>query len=99
MQPQHTDETPIPLLLAAAAVPATAVPCPPTSLVLELLSYMFQPGTSFDARSSCVASTPVSRMAITTLFEPVVMVHAAGAWILFRWPSQLTNHGSFGVTS
>ena len=50
-QPHATEVTPSALLLAAAATPATAVPCPCTSLVSELLSYIFHPGTICEARS------------------------------------------------
>ena len=82
LHPQARAATPLPLLLIAAAVPATAVPCPYTSRVSELLSYTFQPGTILAASSGCVPSTPVSRMAMMTLLLPVVRSHAAGPLIL-----------------
>src|SRR5262245_9178443 len=78
-QPQARPATPNPLLLQAAAVPATAVPWPHTSRVSELSSKKFHPPTSFGARSGCDDSTPVSRMAIMTLLLPVVESHAVGA--------------------
>src|SRR5438093_10142014 len=86
-QPQHTPATPMLLLVSAAATPAIRVPCPapdPTSVVVELLSTMFQPGTNFPARSGTVPSIPVSTIAIVTLLLPVLTAQASGARIFGR---------------
>src|SRR5215204_1776356 len=78
---QATAATPILLFVEAAAVPATIVPWPLTSLVSALLSYIFQPGTRLAARSGWVPSIPVSRMAMITFALPVFMDQASGPLI------------------
>src|SRR5262245_49871795 len=83
-QPHAGEATPMKLLLAAAAVPATAVPCPNRSCVSALLLKIFQPGLIFATRSGWVASTPVSQIAMTTSDLPVVVVQASPAWIAAR---------------
>src|SRR5579871_166505 len=85
---QVTPATPIPLFVAAASAPATAVPCPIVSAVSLLLETKFQPAISRGARSGCVPSTPESIIAIGVP-EPVVMFQALGAWILARCHSEL----------
>src|SRR5215472_2168193 len=67
---QATPVIPRALLLAAAAVPAVAVPCPRSSAVLLLEATKFQPGITFDAMSGWVESTPESIMAIGTEVLP-----------------------------
>src|SRR5579872_5825576 len=94
---QATPATPMPLFVAAATVPATAVPWPRTSLVLDVLLRKFQPGTSFELRSGCVPSTPESITATTTEDDPVVTPQAAGAEIAARCHCELRS-GSLGVT-
>src|SRR5436305_1492357 len=88
--------TPTPLLLAAAAVPATQVPCGCTGLVLLLLSTTFHPGTSWLARSGCVASMPVSQTARMICELPVVIPQAVAALMVARCHSELYS-GSLGV--
>src|SRR5215470_10695165 len=83
LDPNDTPATPTELLPTAETMPATAVPCPWTSLVLLLLSEKFQPGTKFAARSGWEASTPLSKTAMITP-EPVVAFHAVGAPIWVR---------------
>ena len=72
---------------------------PMTVIVLGagIVPTMFQPGTSFEARSGCVRSMPESITATTTELEPVVTPHAAGAEICVRCHSELKS-GSLRVT-
>src|SRR5690242_6172670 len=91
-----TPVTPTPLLLAAAATPAVAVPCPSTSAVLLFERRKLQPGMSLAARSGCPGLTPESIMAIGTLALPVVISHAAGALIVLRCHCD-ENPGSLGM--
>src|SRR5216684_691186 len=76
---QPAADTPIPLLVAAAALPAVAVPWPCISAVLAVPVRKLQPGTSFEARSSWVGSTPESARAIVMEGEPVVILQAFAA--------------------
>src|SRR5262245_12085554 len=96
---QATPDTPTPLLDAAAAVPATEVPCPRTSLTLELFATTLRPGTRFGARSGCEVSTPLSRMAMMMLLLPCVMSHAAGQLIRASSGCQFAYQGSLGTVS
>jgi hypothetical protein len=85
-----TPAMPMPLLVAAAAMPETWVPwlsaaCPTPSgpfqspLPQEGLQPMnVAPGTSLPCRSACVRSTPVSTTAITAP-APVLVAHACSA--------------------
>ena len=59
--------TPMPLSVAAAMMPAMAVPWPLGSTFGFEPSRMPAPGTSLPARSGLDASTPVSRRATTAL--------------------------------
>src|SRR3954447_24056355 len=92
---QLTPAMPIPLLVAAATVPATAVPWPSTSAVSALDCTKFQPGTSFADRSGWWLYTPESITATTTEAEPVVTVQACGPAIFGRCHCE-TNEGSLG---
>ena len=56
---------PVPLSVAAAMMPAIAVPWPFGSLVASAPATKLVPPTSWPARSGCPASTPVSRTATT----------------------------------
>ena len=70
---QPTPATPVRLLVAAAAAPDTAVPCPvlhPVSEVFEVPVRKFQPAISFGFRSGWLGSAPESIMAIGTLAKP-----------------------------
>src|SRR6266542_598584 len=72
----HIPAIPISLLVAAAAIPATWVPCPKPSLVLPVKVYA---PTTFEDRSGWELSTPVSTIAMTMLGSPSVRSQAAGA--------------------
>src|SRR5713226_4156216 len=93
---QPTPATPVALLVAAAAAPATAVPCPNTSAVFDVPVRKLQPGKSFGIKSGCVGSTPESRIAMGTDAEPVVSPQALAAWILARCHCE-EKSGSLGV--
>src|ERR1044072_7594106 len=71
--------TPIPLFVAAAAVPAVAVPCPVLSTIVELPVMKFHPGTSLPARSGCEVSTPESIMPMVIEEAPLEKSQALGA--------------------
>src|SRR5688500_4771456 len=58
LQLNPTPPMPVALLVAAAATPATMVPCPLTSLVSLLLLTKFHPETIWPARSECQPETP-----------------------------------------
>src|SRR5436309_1715265 len=88
-QPPAGDAMPTPLLVDAAAQPATWVPWPRRSLVSVLLSYVFQPGTILAERSGWLPSTPVSSIATITLLLPIVVDQAAGAAIFGRCHCEL----------
>ena len=74
-----TPDTPMPLLPAAHAVPATAVPC-------SLRSPTTKPPTvtMLGVRSGCRLSTWRSTRATFTALDPVVVSHAVGASMYFR---------------
>src|SRR3954454_24460002 len=95
---QLTPATPRLLSVAAAAVPATAVPWPVVSCVWALPVTKFQPGTGLDARSGCDASTPESIMAMGEPVAPLVISQAAVALIFARchW---FGRAGSVGVSA
>src|SRR5579862_4063988 len=95
---QATHVTSSPLLLAADAVPAVAVPCPSTSAVLLLDATKFQPEISFDAISGCVGSTPESIMAMGTAAAPVLMFQAAPALMAARCHCEVKS-GLFGMAA
>ena len=92
-----------PLLPIAAAMPAMRVPCPSGSPGSSSPSSTSDPGSTItllppDAswKSGCVASTPVSTIAMTT--SPVATVHASVARIAAT-PICVGHSGSFGTSS
>ncbi len=91
-----TPAMPSALLVSAAAAPATSVPWPYWSAVLLVLAKVFQPATSLPAKSGCVASTPLSRMAITAPGAPCVRSQAWGAriWGRCHWLAYCASLGN-----
>src|SRR5678816_4587169 len=96
---QPTPATPVRLLVAAAAAPETAVPCPvlqPVSEVFDVPVRKLQPASSFGFRSGWLESAPESIMAIGTLADPSVRLQALIAWIFARCHCEAKS-GSLGV--
>src|SRR5215471_2019409 len=93
---QAIPATPVPLLVAAAAVPEVAVPCPMASDVLVVPVRKFHPVTSLDARSGWSGWAPESITPIVMLETPVVISQAFGAWIFGRCHCEV-KYGSLGV--
>src|SRR5262249_25626 len=98
---QPTPAIPMRLLVAAAAAPDTAVPCPvlqPVSVVFELPFKKFQPVSSLGFRSGWFGSAPESIMAIGMLVKPSEMLQALAAWTLAKCECN-EKSGSLGVAA
>ena len=67
-----TPDIPIPLFVAAAAMPATCVPCPTRSPVPSEISVATHVSTILDSKSGWLDSIPVSTMAIFMVSRPRV---------------------------
>src|ERR687885_142209 len=86
---QAIPATPVPLLVAAAAIPLTWVPWSKSSRTLSLAGQAddelgstprkLAPGSNLAARSGWPWSTPLSRIAIVTEDAPTVTSHPDGA--------------------
>ena len=88
-----TPAKPKPLLLVAAAIPATLVPCPSLSCMLEMPTVLtplitLSAKTARPARSRCVKSAPVSIIASFTL-PPSAPVNVAPVVLAFPYPHAL----------
>ena len=81
---QAPPDTPCPLLVMAAAMPATIVPWPKSSSGVGSLLTKSHPGTSRPARSGWLSCTPESMMARIIESLPVVVSQAAGRCISCR---------------
>src|SRR3954454_24753618 len=92
--------TPMPLLVDAAAMPATCVPWPFRSCapgVQVSSATMSTPGRSFSFRSGWFRSTPVSTIAIVVPAPSAPRFQAPAALICDR-PHWRPSRGSFGAT-
>ena len=76
---QATPAMPTPLLVSAAAIPATIVPWPLSSAALVSLLTKSWPASTRPVRSGCAALTPVSTTATTWDVDPVDRLQAQSA--------------------